>query len=277
MCVPGCQKTVSERLSRRRLMGAAAGFAASGAALATGAPAFARTPSTTPRSFTTVVDLTHTMPTGFPTFDGLPGIELETVQRFADDGYNLLRWHIAEHTGTHLDAPSHFSADGASADEIPVENLVVPVVVIDIAARAAEDPDTELTPDDLRAWIAAHGALPDGCCVAMNSGWDSHVLSERFRNADSAGVMHFPGFHPEAAAFLIEEADVLGIAVDTLSLDHGGSTDFGTHYAWLGSGRWGMECVANLAALPATGATLVVGAPKIRGVTGGISRTMALV
>lgn len=273
MCVPGCREKVIRGLSRRRLVGGAAAVVSAGAVLASGTAARARGS----RSFSRVIDLTHVMPADFPTFDGPPGIVLERISTLADDGYNMFHWHIVEHTGTHLDAPSHFSAGGASADAIPIEDLVLPVVVIDIAARAAEDPETQLTPEDVRAWIARHGALPDGCCVAMHSGWDAHVTSDRFRNAGSDGVMRFPGFHPETAALLMEEASVLGIAVDTLSLDTGSSTDFGTHIAWLGSGRWGLECVANLAALPPVGATLVVGAPKIEGVTGGISRVMALV
>lgn len=89
--------------------------------------------------------------------------------------------------------------------------------------------------------------------------------------------MHFPGFHADAAAFLMEERQVIGMAVDTLSLDYGRSADFAVHYAWLPSNRWGLECVANLASLPATGATLVVGGPKVLGATGGPSRVMALV
>lgn len=70
---------------------------------------------------------------------------------------------------------------------------------------------------------------------------------------------------------------VVGMAVDTLSLDHGASKTFDTHYSWLPSGRWGLECVAALDEVPASGATLVVGAPKIKGATGGPSRIMALV
>lgn len=271
MCVPGCREIVAKRLQRRALLGGSAAFVA--AAAVPRAPARAQAA----RSFSSVVDLTHTMPENFPTFDGAPGIALDRVMSFADDGYNMLYWHIAEHTGTHMDAPSHFSADGISADEIPVEDLVVPLAVVDITAKAEADADAQLTPEDLKAWIAEHGPLPQGCCVAMHSGWGAHVTSDRFRNADDAGVMHFPGFHPDAAQMLMEEADVRAIAVDTLSLDYGASADFATHYAWLGSGRWGMECVANLAGLPATGATIVAGGPKIQGVTGGISRVIALV
>lgn len=90
-------------------------------------------------------------------------------------------------------------------------------------------------------------------------------------------MLHFPGFHAEAAQFLLEERRVTGIAVDTLSLDYGPSPDFAVHFLWLPSNRWGMEAVANLNDIPPRGATLIVGAPKVIGATGGISRLIALV
>jgi kynurenine formamidase len=102
------------------------------------------------------------------------------------------------------------------------------------------------------------------------------VDSDKFRNADGEGKMHFPGFHIETANMLMETG-AAGIAVDTLSLDHGMSPDFATHYAWLGSGHWGLECIANLDAMPAKGATLILGAPKFRGGSGGPTRAIALV
>jgi kynurenine formamidase len=111
----------------------------------------------------------------------------------------------------------------------------------------------------------------------MNSGWDAHVNSGMFRNADAEGKQHYPGFHVEAAQMLLEETTAIGLAVDTLSLDHGISADFKTHYAWLPTNRWGLENVANLASLPATGATIMVGAPKWRGGSGGPSRVVALI
>ena len=88
--------------------------------------------------------------------------------------------------------------------------------------------------------------------------------------------MHFPGFHVEAAQYLMSERNAIGIGVDTLSLDFGRSANFATHYAWLPTDRWGLEALANLAALPPSGATLVVGGPMIKGATGGPSRVLAL-
>ncbi len=275
MCVPGCQETVVRRLSRRGLIRGAGSIAAAAAGVASMVAPVRAPRAAEPRSFSRVIDLTHVMGPDFPTYDGGPNLALETVTAFERDGYNMLRWLLVEHTGTHMDAPIHFSTDGQPADEIPVENLVVPLVIVDIAAKAEDDPDAQLTPDDLRAFEAEHGPIPAGACVAMQSGWDRRVGGDGFRNADTNGVMHFPGFHVEAAEFLIER-NAAGIAVDTLSLDHGPSADFATHYRWLPSNRWGLEAVANLAQLPPVGATIVVGGPKIKGATGGPSRVLAL-
>ncbi len=276
MCVPGCMEMVHARLNRRgffmrgtSVLGAAAAYAAMPKA-----PSFAAEP----RSFQGVVDLTHTMWPEFPTYFGKPQLEIEVLFSYAEHKFNMNKWSVVEHTGTHMDAPIHFSQNGQDASEVPIENLVVPLVVIDIAARAEENADAELTPDDIKAFEAKHGPLPDGCCVAMYSGWEKHLHSDKFRNADADGVMHFPGFHVEAVQMLMSDGrNVVGIAVDTLSLDYGKSKTFPTHYAWLPTNRWGLENVANLAKLPPVGATLVAGTPKIQGATGGPSRLVALV
>jgi len=264
--------SVKQRMLSRRdfFKASAVGSGIAAAAAVTGAmPAMAQAPSK-------ISDMTHELHPAFPTFGGGQQFEMSKVFDFAKDGYNLFELKVNEHTGTHLDAPLHFSPDGQSVAEIPVENLVAPLCIVDIKARAAENPDAQVTPDDLKAWIAAHGEIPKGACVAMNSGWSAHVNSDKFRNADDKGAMHFPGFHLEAVQMLMDDADVVGIAVDSLSLDHGISQDFAVHYAWLPSNRWGLECIANLDALPASGATLIVGAPKHRGGTGGPSRVLAM-
>ena len=270
MCAPGCMETLAMRLSRRGLLSAAAV-----ATVAVATPASAG-PRALPRH-RRVVDLTHAMSPEFPTFFGTPGIAIKKLKDFKADGFNMNEWTLLEHAGTHIDAPIHFSAEGAGPAELPVDQLVVPLAVIDVVAKAASDADYQLTPVDIRAWERRFGRIPRGACVAMHAGWDRHVSSPRFIGKDDKGGFHFPGFHPEAADMLIKERAVVGIAVDTLSLDHGPSKDFKTHYAWLPSGRWGLENVAGLGNVPARGATLVVGAPKVKGATGGPVRLLALV
>jgi len=263
--------TVRAALSRRGFFkgAAAAGFAA------TAVPAVAAEA----RSFTKVVDLTHTMSPDFPTFMGKPGIEMQREFEFKRDHFNLFWWHVVEHAGTHLDAPIHFSESGLSADKVPVERLVVPLAVVNIVYQAEQEADYQLSRDDLAKWEAKNGRLPAGCCVALHSGWGELATADpaRFVGRDVNGTMHFPGFAPEAAAWLLKERQVAGLAVDTMSLDNGPSRDFATHQLWLPSGRWGLENVANLDKVPEAGATVVVGASKVKDSTGGLARVLALV
>ena len=148
--------------------------------------------------------------------------------------------------------------------------------MVDVRGKAAADPDAMLDVTDLVAWEREHGRLPAGGTVALWSGWEAHLHTPLYRNADATGTMHFPGFAAAAAEWLLREREVIGLAVDTLSLDPGNSQDFPVHAAWLGAGRWGLECVANLGAVPPVGATLIVGAPKVAGASGGPARVLAV-
>lgn len=271
MCLPGCQEAVQRALSRRWFFkgAAAAGFAAT---------AIAPEAEAAPRAFKSVIDLTHTMAPDFPTFFGVPGVEMQRQFELKKDGFNLYWWRIIEHAGTHFDAPIHFTEAGATVEKIPADTLVVPLAVVDVAAKAAADPDYQLSHQDLAAWERRHGRLPANCCVAMHSGWARHVNdAARFTGKDAGGAFHFPGVAPEATEWMLKERRVTGLAVDTLSLDHGSSKDFRTHALWLGAGRWGLENVANLDKAPPRGATLVVGVAKVRDATGGPTRLFALV
>ncbi len=90
---------------------------------------------------------------------------------------------------------------------------------------AEDDPDARVTPEDVIGWEAENGPIPDGACVARHSGWGAHVGGDGFRNAVADGVMRFPSFRVEAAAMMMEERGVVGIAGDTLSLDFGPSRE----------------------------------------------------
>lgn len=270
MCVPGCEAAVRAALSRRGFFRGAAvtAFAASGVS-----PAMAQE-----RRFKSAIDLTHTLSADFPTFFGVPGIEMKRQAELRTDGFNAYIWQLMEHAGTHLDAPIHFSEGGLTADRIEAASLVVPLAVVDVTEQASRNADYQVSRADLEAYEKMHQRIPDNACVAMHSGWARYAGDgARFTGKDAAGSFHFPGFAPDAAQWLMTERTVAGIAVDTLSLDHGASKDFRTHYLWLPSGRWGLENVAGLDRVPPAGATLVVGAPKIKDATGGPARLIALV
>lgn len=261
----------SQMLSRRAMFGAAAvaaGAASLGAGLIVPRPALAQTGGK-------VVDLTHTYDSDFPTFDGKPGIIYEPDKVFEKDGYQLFKLTIFEHTGTHIDTPLHFSKDGTSVDALPVENLVAPLCIVDITAKAAEDVNATVEAEDIEKWISANGEIPAGACVAMNSGWTKKIGDPSWRN-DATGTLAFPGFG-KSATDLLQQTAAASIGVDTMSLDPGNSADFAVHYSWLPSGRFGIEGLANLDQLPAKGANVFIGAPKHRGGTGGPARVIATV
>ncbi|MBD9596901.1 cyclase family protein [Ensifer sp. ENS05] len=258
-------------LSRRKLL--SAGLAATGAAAVSQSLPQATQAAANKMMLT---DLTHELSEKFPTFTGEQQFFIDPKFNFAKDAFNQNEWRINEHTGTHVDAPLHFSADGMSVGELPIEDLVAPLAVIDIRTKAADDADAQLTPDDIAAWTSKNGDLPPYCVVAMLSGWDTRVRTNSFRNiGDDGKTMHFPGFHVEAVHQLLDTS-AKAIAVDTLSLDYGKSEDFAVHSTWLPAGRYGIECLANLASLPAAGATIIVGAPKVKGGSGGPARVLAL-
>lgn len=225
-----------------------------------------------------VVDLSHVFGTTIPTYLPDEKPQREDFVTVEANGFYIQRWTFTEHAGTHVDIPAHFIADGTTVDDYPVDLLVSPAVVIDISAKTADTDDATLDVADIEAWEAANGEIPAGAVVFLYSGWDARWGDpEAFRNADADGVQHYPGFSPEAAEFLVTERDIHGIGVDTLSLDIGASATFDVHYTILGAGKYGIEGVANLAAIKDHSATVFVGIPRWESGSGGPARVVAVV
>ena len=226
--------------------------------------------------FTRIQDLSHTASPTFPMFPGAQQMQINLLLTVEANGYYKNQLVLDEHTGTHMDAPAHFVADGDTANELPINMLVAPLAVIDISDRAASDLDAQLMPDDILAWESQYGPLPPGAFVAVNSGWASKVDDrDEFLGLDADDKPHFPGFHPDAATLLVEERDIVAVGVDTVSLDYGAATVFDAHLTLLGAGKYGIENLANLDEAPPTGATVVVGGPKHETASGGPTRVLA--
>lgn len=193
-----------------------------------------------------------------------------------EQGYLLHKFEMGENTGTHVDAPAHFVQGNRSIDELSLSELIVPAVVIDAQDKVASNPDYELSADDVRTWESEHGEIPAGSLVILNTGWHKRFDEpERYVNMDEDEVMHFPGFGPDSARLLVER-DVAGIGIDTLSLDYGPSKTFATHMIMLQAEKYQIENLANLDALPATGATVMVGVLPIQGGSQAQARIIAL-
>jgi kynurenine formamidase len=197
--------------------------------------------------------------------------------------YAANRFTTAEHGGTHLDAPRHFSATGQTSDAIPVERLVGDAAVIDVAAKCAANPSYEVTPDDLVAWEAAHGRQLVNVIVLVRTGWGAKwgdrtaYLGTAATGPAAVSQLRFPGLSPLAAKWLVEHRRIKAIGIDTASIDHGPSTLFGAHVALCGANVPIFENVAALDRLPATGAFVAALPMKIAGGSGGPLRIVASV
>jgi kynurenine formamidase len=274
MCAPTVMQRVGEELSRRRFIGAVAACTTVAALPA----AAQQTAIRLPKGFRSVVDLTYPLSPSLPVYPGYNPIRVRPRSTIAQNGFANNEITFDEHTGTHVDAPSHFIGGATSGDRLPVDRLIAPLVIIPIMARAAKDPDTLVSVDDVLRWEKQHGRVPAGALVAMLSAWGDRISApDRFLNRDAKGTMHAPGFSEAAARFLVSERDISAVGVDTLSLDAASAQKFVAHLVFLGAGKYGVEMLANLSRVPPFGATVIVGAPKHEGATGGPARVLALV
>jgi len=237
-----------------------------------------------------VVDLTQLLSERTPVlqlpepFANTPPLSRTELSRFDDRGpawaWSVLE--LGEHTGTHFDAPIHWitGKDGEDVASVAPSRLVAPAVVIDKSAEAAEDPDHLLTVDDMRAFEAEHGPLPEGGWLLLRTGWDARAHDqEAFLNV-SGGQPHTPGPDVECARWLAD-GPIVGIGVETVGTDAGSAggfePPFPVHSFLLGAGKYGLTQLANLAELPPTGALIVVAPLKLVDGTGSPSRVFALV
>ena len=190
-------------------------------------------------------------------------------------------FRASEHGGTHIDAPFHFAEGKKTVDQIPVEQLIGPAVVVDVSDVALTTPDYLVSISDFEAWESRYGALPKGAIVILKTGfyqfWPDRerYMGTAEKGPEAVARLHFPGLGPEAAEWLVKERDIRAIGIDTPSIDYGQSTQFRTHRILSEANLPAFENVANLGALPARGFFLIALPMKIEGGSGGPVRIVA--
>jgi kynurenine formamidase len=232
-----------------------------------------------------LVDLTHAYGSDTLYWPTSPSrFVLEELAHGKTEGgyfYSAYRLCTPEHGGTHLDAPIHFAEGKRTADQIPLEQLIAPAIVIDVSGKAAADRDYRLTPEDVLAFEQRHGRIAAGTIVLLRTGWSRFWPDPKAYLGDNtpgdASKLSFPSYGVEAARMLVEERRVGVLGVDTASIDYGRSTDFMVHRIAAARDVPGLENLTNLDQLPATGATVVALPMKIAGGSGGPVRVVAMV
>lgn len=173
----------------------------------------------------------------------------------------------SEHGGTHLDAPAHFFKDRWHVDDIPLNRLIAPGIVVDVSEKAAKNPSYLISRQDFLDWEKAHGRIVAGHIVLVRTGWEDRWPDKKqYLGTDQPGdVAHlsFPGFSEEAAKFLAHDRKVAAVGLDTPSLDHGPSKDFLAHRVFGEANVPGFENVCRLGSLPPSGFRVIALPMKI--------------
>ncbi len=228
----------------------------------------------------TVIDLTHSLNDDSPNWEGtaqspFEARELGNIER---DGYYSRIFSTQEHYGTHLDAPAHFASGGWTVDQIPPDRLVGPLVILDVRENVTSNSDYEVCVEDINAWEQSHGQISPSSVVMAYTGWDERWQRQLdFRNQQSDGLTHYPGFSLDAAKLLVQSRSVVGLGIDTMSVDIGATTTYPVHLFTSQLNIYHLENVANLAKVPPAGATVVVAPIKLEKGSGGPARVLALV
>lgn len=223
-----------------------------------------------------VIDLTHSLANDSPCWPGDSPFRADIATTYQKDGYFIRNLSMGEHSGTHMDAPAHFDPNGVTVDQIAMENLFAPGVVIDVSSSVKSGVDYLITARDIENWIEAHGAIPSEAVVFFRTGWaERWPLQEKYMNTDAEGIPHFPGLSVGAAGYLIEHSHPAGIGIDTGSIDYGPSKDCPVHHLMLSAGLYQLENVANLDQLPAIGFSVTALPLKLDGGSGAPARVLA--
>ena len=232
-----------------------------------------------------IIDLSHAFDSSTVYWPTAEGFKLETdFEGMTDKGYfySAYRYSAAEHGGTHLDSPVHFAKGRHTVDQIPLDRLIGPAVVIDVTKQCANNPDYQVSIADLQDWERKNGRLATGVIVLLRTGFGKHYpdrkkyLGTDERGADAVPKLHFPGLDPEAARWLTQNRSIKAIGLDTASIDRGQSTLFESHRILFDKNIPAFENVANLDQLPVKNFSVIALPMKIKGGSGGPLRIVAI-
>jgi kynurenine formamidase len=196
--------------------------------------------------------------------------------------YASNNFFTSEHGGTHMDAPVHFSQGSHTADQVPLDSLVGPALVVDVTEASRQSADYQVTVADLQKWEQQNGPIESNAIVLIRTGFSQYwpeaarYLGTAERGAGAVPKLHFPGLHPDAAKWIVATRPIKAIGIDTASIDFGQSTLYESHRTLYAKNIPAFENLTSLEQLPARGAFIVALPMKIKGGSGAPLRAIAI-
>lgn len=230
--------------------------------------------------FKHIVDLTHEFDSNVPHWHGLPKMQTKTLYSHEKDGFLVNEYHLTGQWGTHVDPPVHFHAGGRTLSDIPVTDMILPLVVIDVHKQVLISPDYQLQLGDIEHWEAQYGRIPPHALVAMRTDWsDRWPDQDKVLNKDAKGISHIPGWSKETLQFFIEQRKIAAIAHETPDTDPGLTTskdDYSLESYLLSQGLYQIEFLDRLADVPEYGAIVIATWPRLKMGSGFPARVIAM-
>ena len=231
------------------------------------------------------VDLTHAFEPVQPVWPGfghakfkpaVAGADLGDYAKKGDEftyekhGFVATAYELpTDQYGTQLDPPAHWDNLGATISDLPASFTLRPLVVVDIHEKVAADPAYHATIDDVKAWEAKHGRIPEGAVVMIRSDW-----YKKWGDTEHFADAPFPGVKLDTLKFLHLERKILFHGHEPLDTD---TTPTLEGEAWLMHNHFAQaEGVANLDQVPEAGALISIGFAKPKGGVGGYARYIAI-
>jgi kynurenine formamidase len=268
--------------SRRSLALTAVAAAVLAVGCAADGPA-SRTPPGFPQG--EIVDLSHAYDEDAIFWPTAEGFRLEKVaDGITPAGYYYAANNVftAEHGGTHIDAPLHFAAGRQAVDEIPLDRLIGPAVVVDVGSQSGSSADYQVSVEDIQRWEDEHGPIAADSILLIRTGFSqrwpdpARYLGTAESGPDAVAKLHFPGLHPDTARWLVANRPIKAIGIDTASIDYGQSALFESHRVLYERDIPAFENLTALERLPPTGALIVALPMKIKGGSGAPLRAVAI-
>ncbi|RMF83291.1 MAG: cyclase family protein [Nitrospinota bacterium] len=178
-----------------------------------------------------VIDLSHRIDESLPFYPGDPRPEIREFARIDRDGFCVHQLHLGTHTGTHIDAPSHFIPAGRTIEQLELDRFIGPAVVIDCTDKGTRE---AITLEDITRHSGSIGA---GDIVLFYTGWDRKLHSPRYAD--------HPYLLPEGAEWLVEQG-VKVVGIDALNIDPTWTNHFPVHDILLGKEVLIVENLTNL-------------------------------
>ncbi len=224
------------------------------------------------------IDLTHPLDNSSPCWSGIPKGSVELCKTVFDWGNPILECQIQTFKfpgqfGTHIDFPGHFIQGSALSDAFSIKQTVFPLCVIDVTAKVKENPRYAASTEDIQAYEAKYGNIPDDAFVALYTGWSNRWPDMAAMSGIAEdGSENFPAWSLDALKYIYEVRNAAANGHETMDTDASvvaaAEGDLVCERYVLQKGKLQIEVMCNLDKVPPAGAVLFAAYPNIKGATG---------